>query len=288
MAHCPLCAGEIDRGIPCGHCHAPAKVIESIEAREHPPRFLGVLGPSAVGKTVYLGMLLDLLARGAGGLRGAAQGPFSLALHRNVMLALERQRFPEKTPVEADRWSWVHCEVTHGTGRRETRFDIVTPDVAGEAVMAELERPHTHRAVRALIARCEALVVLADLTEVLAGSQSQELFALQLVSYLDSLQTNKAKVKARRKIKTPVAIVFTKADLCEESIADPSAFARANTPALWRLCQDRLERYRFSCAGVAGSCGRLVDEDGCATIVPLRIEPRGILEPFRWLMEQVK
>jgi hypothetical protein len=288
VAHCPLCAAEIDPGIPCGHCHAPAKVIASIEAREQPPRFLGVLGPSGVGKTVYLGMLLDLLARGTAGLRGAAQGPFSLALHRNVMMALERQRFPEKTPVEADRWQWVHCEVARGTGRRETRFDIVTPDVAGEAVMAELERPHSHRAIRALIARCEALVVLADITEILAGSQSQELFAMQLVSYLDSLQPAKSRGKSKRKLTVPVAVVFTKADLCEEPIPDPSAFARANTPALWRLCEDRLERFRFSCAGVAGSCGRLLDEDGRAAIVPLRIEPRGVVEPFVWLMDQVR
>jgi hypothetical protein len=229
-------------------------------------------------------MLLDLLSRGAGGLHGVAQGPFSLAVHRNLMLALERQRFPEKTPAEADRWQWVHCEVARGAGRRETRFDIVTPDVAGEAVMAELERPHSHRAIRALIARCEGLVVLADILQVLAGSQAQELFAMQLVSYLDSLRT----VKGKRKVDVPVAVVFTKADLCEEAIADPEAFARANTPALWRLCSNRLEHVRFSCAGIAGSCGRLADEEGRTMVVPLRIEPRGIVEPFTWLMERLR
>src|SRR5437868_7392732 len=119
--NCPLCNGHLFEGDACGTCHAPAMVIESIVYRESDPRFVGVLGPSGVGKTVYLGMLLDLLSRGAGGLSGQPRGPFSLALHRNLMLALERQRFPDKTPVEPDRWLWVHCEVA--ASKRGRAFD---------------------------------------------------------------------------------------------------------------------------------------------------------------------
>ena len=99
---CPLCGGHTYEGEPCGSCFLPWKVIESIRLRPHPPRFVVVLGPTGVGKTVYLGMLLDLLSRGAGGLQGLSRSPFSLALHRNLILALERQRFPEKTPVETE------------------------------------------------------------------------------------------------------------------------------------------------------------------------------------------
>ena len=68
---CPLCGGHTYEGEPCGSCFLPFKVIESIRSRPHPPRFVVVLGPTGVGKTVYLGMLLDLLSRGAGGLAGA-------------------------------------------------------------------------------------------------------------------------------------------------------------------------------------------------------------------------
>src|SRR5262249_41373671 len=136
---CPLCGGCSRDGDPCGSCRLPFKVIESILNRPSPPRFLGVLGPSGVGKTVYLGMLLDLLARGSCGLHGLAQSPFTLSLHRGLVLAVERQRFPEKTPVESDRWDWVHCAIYAGKSR--TPYDIVTPDVAGEAVMGELENP---------------------------------------------------------------------------------------------------------------------------------------------------
>ncbi len=279
--NCPLCDGHLFEGDSCGTCHAPASVIESIVYREREPRFIGVLGPSGVGKTVYLGMLLDMLARGVGGLHGTAKGPFSLALHRNTILALERQRFPEKTANEADRWDWVHCEVT--AGKRARVIDIVTPDVAGEAVQAELETPKSNPTIRALINRCSGLVVLADMLQIVSEGQGQELFAMQLVSYLDSLFPS----RRRAKIDIPVAIVFTKADLLEGSVRDPETFAQANAPALRRLCESRLKRYKFYSSGVAGSTGKLIDRDGFETLVPLRIEPRGIIEPFAWLFTQL-
>src|SRR3954452_24998354 len=129
---CPLCGGHpCYVNEPCGHCYAPTEVIRSISSRDHAPRFVGIVGPSGVGKTVYLGMLLDMLMRGAGGLRGMPHGSFSMSLHRNVILALERQRFPAKTPAEPDRWDWVHCEVG-SDGKRAPAIDIVTPDVAGD------------------------------------------------------------------------------------------------------------------------------------------------------------
>ncbi|AGA27685.1 TRAFAC clade GTPase domain-containing protein [Singulisphaera acidiphila] len=279
---CPLCAGHLYEGEVCRSCYAPAELIESIAARGKPPRFVGVLGPSGVGKTVYLGMLLDLLSRGVGGLHGMARSPFSLSLHRSLILALEKQRFPDKTPNEPDRWQWVHCEVS-GT-KRGQEFDVVTPDVAGEAVMAELDNPRSNKTVRALIGRCSALVVLADIVQVVADGQGQELFAMQLISYLDTLRQTAKK----RKVEIPVALVFTKVDLFEEPIKDPEDFARANAPALWKLCETRLQHYKFFCSGVAGSVGKLVDRSGQETLVPLRVEPRGIIEPFAWMMTQLR
>lgn len=280
-ANCPLCGGRIVGEAPCGQCHAPLEVIRSVAARAQVPRYIGVLGPSGVGKTVYLGMLLDLLARGAGGLHGVARGSFSVALHRNLMLALERQRFPEKTPTEPDRWQWAHCEV--GAGRRGRGFDIVTPDVAGEAVMAEIESPGANPTVRALIGRCAGLVVLADALQVAADGQGQELFAMQLINYLDSFRSSR-----RRKVDVPVALVFTKADLCEEPIHDPAHFAAAHAPGLMKLCRARVRRYHVFCSGVAGSCAQLIGRDGCETLVPLRVEPRGVIEPFAWMLTQLR
>ncbi len=279
---CPLCGAHSLPGEPCATCRLPFKVIESIMNRPSPPRFLGVLGPAGVGKTVYLGMLLDLLARGVRGLHGVAQNPFTLSLHRNLILALERQRFPEKTPVETDRWQWLHCEVQAPRGK--STVDIVTPDVAGEAVTSEMENPGSNKIIRALISQCAGMVVLIDLVEVIADGQAQELFAMQLISYLDALRPGK---KRSRKVEVPVAIVFTKADLFEEWITDPEAFARGYVPGLQAQCQTRLEQSAFFCSGVAGSAAKIVDESGQESLIPLRIEPRGIIEPFAWMVSHV-
>jgi hypothetical protein len=279
---CPLCGGHTYEGEPCGSCFVPYKVIESVRARPHPPQFVVVMGPTGVGKTVYLGMLLDLLSRGAGGLQGLSRSPFSLTLHRNLILALERQRFPEKTPVETDRWNWLHCEILMPRSKRAV--DIVTPDVAGEAVMYEMESPGTNKTIRSLINQCAGMVVLIDLVQVVADGQSQELFAMQLISYLDALRPSK---KKHRKVDVPVAIVFTKADLFEEWIVDPEAFAKGNVAGLYAQCQSRLDRFSFHCSGVAGSSANLVTDSGQESLIPLRVEPHGVIEPFAWMINQL-
>ena len=106
---------------------------------------------------------------------------------------------------------------------------------------------------------------------------------MQLGSYLDTLKPR----KRQRKIDIPVAIVFTKTDLCEEWIRDPEAFAKANLAALYGQCRTRLERFAFYFSGVAGATGRLIDRMGKDMLVPLRIEPRGVVEPFAWMVKQL-
>jgi hypothetical protein len=279
---CPLCGEPTYEGNACSTCFLPFKVIESIQSRPSLPRFVGVLGTTGVGKTVYLGMLLDLLSRGECGLHGLARSPFTLTLHRKLILALERQRFPEKTPIESDRWDWIHCEIS--AGKRKAPYEVVAPDVAGEAVVGELESQGTYKTIRALIGRCAGLVILVDLVPIVADGKGQELFAMQLISYLDELKPR----KRNRKIDVPVAIVFTKTDLCDEPIRDPESFARANTSALYGQCRARLERFSFYFSGVAGSTGRLIDQNGQEMLVPLRVEPRGIVEPFAWMVNQLR
>jgi hypothetical protein len=279
VLECPLCGAAVPRQA-CDRCFAPREVIASIVGRSTRPRCVGVLGPSGAGKTVFLGLLLDILARGTAELHGMARGPFSLMLHRHVMQALEGQRFPEKTPVEPDRWHWVHCAIA--AARRGRDFDLVTPDVAGEAVAAELETPGTNPTVRALISRCRGLAVLIDTVALITEGQDQERFAMQLVTYLDALHGS-----GRRRLDIPVALIFTKTDLCDEPIDDPGAFAAAHAPSLRRMCEARLRHHHFFCSSVAGSSGCLIDGSGCEALVPLRVEPRGIVEPFAWLAERL-
>ena len=57
---------------------------------------------------------------------------------------------------------------------------------------------------------------------------------------------------------------------------------------LWSLCKSRLRTSRFFARGVAGSTGYVTDEDGNCVQLPLHVEPRGIVEPFEWILNQLR
>lgn len=105
---------------------------------------------------------------------------------------------------------------------------------------------------------------------------------MKLVSYLCELQADKRTGWQTR----PVSLVFTKADQCENCFDDPLAFARRHTPGLFQQCRERLKKHRFFAVGVAGACGFRNEAHG-KVHVPLRVEPRGIVEPFGWLLEEL-
>jgi hypothetical protein len=83
-----------------------------------------------------------------------------------------------------------------------------------------------------------------------------------------------------------VGVVFTKADQCEGCFDDAARYAERHATGLWQQCRQRLSRHRFFASGVAGACVRQTELGG-HVLVPLRVEPRGIVEPFEWLVEQV-
>lgn len=60
----------------CAHCWVPASLSQTAAGRTGPQSFLSVLGASNAGKTVYLGVLLDLLSKGTERFRGTATGAF--------------------------------------------------------------------------------------------------------------------------------------------------------------------------------------------------------------------
>ena len=71
------------------------------------------------------------------------------------------------------------------------------------------------------------------------------------------------------------------------SFEDPTSYAQRHAPGLWRVCQQRFRKHRFFAAGVAGACITRNSQGEGEHSVPLRIEPRGIIEPFEWLVENV-
>lgn len=265
----------------CRHCCAPMALAHQVNSQNIAPRMVAAIGPSGVGKTVYLGMLMDMLSRQHGGTHVLARGAFSITLQQMTTAALARCEFPEKTPNEPDRWNWVHCQIR--VPRQKRPVELIMPDLSGDALIEEINHPHTFPVIRAFLSRCVGTMVMIDALQVHEGSRDQDYFTMKLLSYLLELDDHPKTGWPRR----PVALVFTKADRCEECFLNPEQFARAHTAGLWQHCQERLARYRYFAAGVAGTCvQRTVGREG-KKCVPLRIEPRGIVEPFDWLIGEL-
>src|SRR5487761_1788649 len=92
---CYICgAGNTYDTELCRDCFAPMALAHQAASQKITPRMIAAVGGSAAGKTVYLGMLMDMLSRQADRLQLLARG-----------------EFPEKTPCEPDRWNWVHCQI---------------------------------------------------------------------------------------------------------------------------------------------------------------------------------
>jgi hypothetical protein len=245
------------------------------------PLMLSVVGSAGAGKTVYLGMLADMLSRPNQDLQLLARGAFSITLQQATMAALSQCEFPAKTPSEPDRWNWMHYQA-HVKGRRNT-LELIMPDMAGEAILEEINHPHAYPVIRAFLTRCVGAMLLVDAERLNCGDQQQDLQTMKILSYLSELENDRRRGWGNR----PLAVVFTKADQCDDGFANPEDFARRNSPGLWQHCRERFRRSRFFAAGVAGTCVYRRDLGG-KLLTPLRIEPRGVVEPFLWLVSQFK
>jgi hypothetical protein len=277
---CYICGGgnNFDAEL-CRHCHAPMALAHQANSQKIHPRMLAVIGPSGAGKTVYMGMLADMLSRQDEHMQLLARGAFSIKLQQNAMASLSRCEFPQKTPNEPDRWHWVHCQVLR---KRQKPTELIMPDLAGEALLEEVDHPNTYPVIRAFLGKCAGVLVLVDAPRVESGESDEDFHTMKLISYLCELQSDKRTGWQTR----PVALVFTKADQCEHCFDDPQAFARRHTPGLLQQCRERLKRHAYFAVGVAGACGFRNEQHG-KVHVPLRVEPRGVTEPFKWLLEQL-
>jgi hypothetical protein len=243
---------------------------------------IAVLGASAVGKTVYLGMLMDMLSRQPQRMQLLARGAFSITLQQTTMASLARCAFPRKTPNEPDRWNWVHCQIRWPKNKQPV--ELIVPDMAGDALLQEVNHPHTFRGITSYLQKCLGALVLIDALRLKEGSRDQDYFTMKLATYLAEMNADPKQGWFRR----PVALIFTKTDQCEECVSDPAAFARAHASGLWQQCRERFGAHRFFAAGVAGTCAVRETPSEGRVRVPLRIEPYGIVEPFEWLLEQLK
>jgi hypothetical protein len=242
------------------------------------PRSIAAIGGPSSGKTVYLGLLTDMLSRREDDLQLLARGAFSIELQQHTMASLSRCEFPGKTPLEPSRWHWIHCQVIR---KRRKATELIIPDLSGDALLDEVEHPQTFPVIRAFLTKCAGALVLIDAPLAQAGDSDEDFHTMKLVSYLCELHRNQPGTWNSR----PVAFVFTKADQCDECFADPAAFASRHTPGLVQQVKKRLGKHQYFAAGIAGTIGAR-NEHHSRVPVPLRIEPRGIIEPFQWLLEQ--
>jgi hypothetical protein len=268
----------------CQECSTPAEITRSVARRSASPHFISVVGPSNAGKTVYLGLLLDMLCGGAKNLKGVPNGAFSIGLQEQVVAALEERRFPEKTPNESDRWKWLHCVVTDSSRRKPKQVDFVAPDFAGEAIAMELEQPGTYPAVGHIVERTAAFLLLCDSAEVRDNGAREDLFAMKLGSYI-SQQQCLSELSGDRDLTPAVAVVFTKSDTCPESAADPRRFMANNMPRFMDYCENNFPRHAVFSASVIGASALLSNEVGAVARVPFHIQPRGVIEPLLWAIQ---
>ncbi len=265
----------------CRHCSAPMALVHQANSQDVHPRMLAAVGAQGVGKTVFLGMLLDMLSRHSHDMHALVRGAFSLNLQQTTVAALARCEFPPQTSSDPNRWNWVHAQVQ--SPRERKPIELVMPDVAGEALAHELDHPTSYLAIHSLLSKSSGALVLIDAVKLQRGLPEQDYFTTKLLSYLHELDSDLGPWSRR-----PLALVFTKADECERCFEDPAGFARRHAPRLWEQCRTRFPRYSFFASGVAGTCAYRYSPGYGHRHVPLRIEPRGIVEPFAWLLEQAR
>ena len=282
QVRCYVCeGGNTFDAETCRHCHAPMALAHQASSQNLQPRMVAALGSAGAGKTVFLGMLLDMLSRQSEQHQLLARGAFSITLQQQTVAALADCRFPDKTPSEPDRWNWVHCQIQ--SKHRKRPIDFMMPDMAGDAIHEELKHPHSYPVIRSFLKKCKGMMIFVDAAELASSRSDEDYFAMKLLSYISELD-----VESKRRKPLPLAIVLTKCDERPEAFDDAAAFAQRHATGLWQHSQQRSTCLQFFAASVAGTCTYRRVYRNERIRVPLRIEPRGVVQPFIWLLDQMK
>lgn len=286
-----VCCGAIigSKDVFCRQCATPTTLSRAASHSSVETGFISVLGASNAGKTVYLGMLLDVLNKDGGAVSGAPKSTFSVNLQEQVITALESRQFPEKTPSESDMWNWVHCELSLRNKRSARSLELISPDLAGEAIAAEVQQPGTYPIIQQVVRRSSGIMILCDSIRVREANSGDDLFAMKLAAYVAQHHGMSPNNHSEHSDGTgpSLAIVLTKCDACPEATQDPTSFATNNLPRLHEFCRRTFSEFRYFAASVAGNTGLIADTGRNSLRIPLHIEPRGVVEPLSWLVTGV-
>ena len=285
----------------CRTCFSPLAMARSLSVnRQDPklaPQLIATFGPHNCGKTVFLGMLLDVLSRQREQMEFSTCDSASVALQQETVATLARGEFPMTTDEDPENWRWAHCRLRRRSLREPLEVFLV--DGSGKSLLRELESPGFYPLLRGLFTKSQAVIICADVGEIYRGEKDQEFFAMRVINHLIEAREREEYAKpsagkrTRRKSSDnrpapmpPVAIVLTKADEHDHVYEDPRSFAQHQMPSLWDLIQSlESEVELFPVSAVAKTAVRR-NSSGTPCMVPLRIEPRNIIEPFRWLLGQ--
>jgi hypothetical protein len=267
----------------CNNCAAPMALIHDAVVQDRDPCIVTVIGESNVGKTVYLGMLLDMLTKRAEDFNAIPRGAYSVNLQHNVITYLSARQFPPKTAMEVDQWHWAYYQVTR-RDKQDRIYDLVMPDMAGEAIAAEVATPATFTVIQNLLSKTAGAMLLVDAALAGAGSPQPDFFALKLMTYLDGVLAQ----RREKRMSTPVAIVLSKADYCPECFENPRSFARTNLNRLYNICESRFTHFEFFATSVVGGLGYGTEGPDTVVPYPLHVAPRGVLEPFEWVLSKLE
>jgi len=280
---CLICESKNpSEAVVCSECCAPMALIHDALSQDRDPCIVTVIGESNVGKTVYLGMLLDMLSKRADDFEAIPKGAYSVNLQHTVVSYLSARQFPPKTAMEADLWQWAYYQVSRRNDNSMI-YDLIMPDMAGEAIAAEVSSPQTFKVIRSLLEKSRGAILLVDAAMAGVGSPQPDFFALKLMSYIDGIVTT----SPNQRISSPVAIVLSKSDYTPESFDNPRAFAKTNLNRLWNICESRFEHFEFFATSVVGSLGFGSDEYENVIPYPLHVAPRGIIEPLDWVLSKL-
>jgi hypothetical protein len=284
--NCLICGSlNSEEAVVCHQCSAPVALTQDSVGQGRDPRIISVVGESNVGKTVYLGFLLDMLAQRAGGFEAIPKGAYSIDLQQNVIANMSQRRFPEKTAMEPNQWYWAYYQVRR-MGKRSKWFDLVMPDIAGEALAAEIDAPNTFKVIQQLLGKSAGTMLLLDAALAANGAARPDFFALKMMSYIDTMFADAREGRSKK----PIAILLCKSDHCPESFDDPRRFVESNLNRLWNLCESRFEHVEYFACSAVGSLGYATGGSPgseYAQQVPLHTSLQGVLEPFSWLVDQI-
>ena len=279
---CCCCGGTtIEAAGVCNHCRIPLVVSQSSEDRGIRPGIIPVLGGSGAGKTVYIGMLLDILSKRSHSITGQPNNAFSVAVQQRTVASLERRRFPEKTVCESEEWDWIHCAVRSQDGKTKP-LDLVAPDLAGEAMLMEFDHPNSFPVVHSCVSQACAAILLVDAVKARDHGTDEDLLATKVGTYI---YCNARRIGlVRKNVGIPLAIAFTKTDSCVEAADDPKKFAKNNLPGFYAYAERNLKKHKFFSTSVVGSVTKVSDEYGDYAL-PLHVQPKGIIDPLEWILK---